>query len=87
LSLTQQYFPAAWKEAAIVPVLKRGNHTAVNYRPISILNNFSKLFEFIIHDHISHYAKLNPNQHGFTRTKSTVTNLVTFLDFLTPSDF
>jgi hypothetical protein len=30
------------------------------------------------------YAKFNPNQHGFTRTKSTVTNLVIFLDFLTP---
>jgi hypothetical protein len=45
-----------------------------NYRPISILNNFSKLFEFIIHEHVSHYAKFNPNQCGFTRTKSTVTN-------------
>jgi hypothetical protein len=85
LSLTQQYFPAAWKEAAIVPVLKRGNHGAVsNYRPVSILSNFSKLFEFVIHDHVSHYAKFNSNQHGFTRTKSTLTNLVTFLDFFTP---
>jgi hypothetical protein len=50
LSLTQQYFSAAWKEAAVVPVFKRGNHAAMSYyRPISILNNFSKLFEFIIH--------------------------------------
>jgi hypothetical protein len=24
LSLTQQYFPSAWKEAAVVPVFKRG---------------------------------------------------------------
>jgi hypothetical protein len=49
LSLTQQYFSAAWKEAAVVPVFQRGNHAAMsNYRPISILNNFSKLFEFII---------------------------------------
>jgi hypothetical protein len=54
-----------------------------NYRPISILNNFSKLFEFIIHDHVSYYAKFDPNQYGFTRTKPTVTNFVTFLDFLT----
>jgi hypothetical protein len=37
-SLTQQYFSAAWKEAAVVPVFKRGNHTTMsNYRPISIL--------------------------------------------------
>jgi hypothetical protein len=43
------YFPAACKEAAIVPVFKTGNHAAVsNYRPISILNNFSKLFEFLM---------------------------------------
>jgi hypothetical protein len=83
LSLAQQYFLAAWKETAIVPVFKRGNRAEVNnYRPISILNDFSKLFEFIIRDHVSHYAKFNPNQHGFTRTKSTVTNLVTFLDFV-----
>jgi hypothetical protein len=35
-------------------------------------------------NHVSHYAKFNPNQHGFTRTRYTVTNLVTFLDFFTP---
>jgi hypothetical protein len=72
LSLTQQYFPTVWKEAAIVPIFKRGSHAAVSsYRPISILNNFSKLFEFIVHDHILHFVKFNPNQHGFTRSKST----------------
>jgi hypothetical protein len=50
-----------------------------NYRPISILNNFSKLFEFFIHEHVSHYLKLklNPCQHGFTKHKSTTTNLIT----------
>jgi hypothetical protein len=41
LSLTQQYFPAAWKEAAVVPVFKRGNHAVMsNYRHISIINSF-----------------------------------------------
>jgi hypothetical protein len=45
LSLTQQYIPVAWKEAAVVPLFKRGNHAAMsNYRHISILNNYSKLF-------------------------------------------
>jgi hypothetical protein len=52
-----------------------------NYRSIYILNNFSKLFEFIIQDHVLHYIKFNPNQHGFT--KSTVTDLAKFLDFMT----
>jgi hypothetical protein len=87
LSLSQQYFPALWKQAAVVPILKKGNSAFVNnYRPISILNNFSKLFEFVIHDHASHYlkSKFNPCQHGFTKFKSTTTNLVSYLDFITP---
>jgi hypothetical protein len=57
-----------------------------NSRPISILKKFSKLFESVIHDHVSHYLKfkLNPCQHGFTKSKSTTTNLVTYLAFITP---
>jgi hypothetical protein len=85
LSLTQQHFPTVWKEAAIVLVFKSGNRaSASNYRPISILNNFSKLLELIIHDHVLHYVKLNPSQLDFTKSKSTVYNLVTFLNFTTP---
>jgi hypothetical protein len=49
-------------------------------------NNFSKSFESVIHDHVSHYLKfkLNPCQHGFTKSKFTTTNLVTYLNFITP---
>jgi hypothetical protein len=72
LSLAQQHFPTVWKEAAIVLVFKRCNRAAAsNYRPNSIFNNFSKLFELIIHD------------HAFIKYKHTVTNLITFLDFMT----
>jgi hypothetical protein len=46
LSLPRQHFPTSWKEAAIVPVFKRGSPAAAsNYRPISILSNFSKLLD------------------------------------------
>jgi hypothetical protein len=31
-----------------------------------------------------HYTNLNPNENGFIKSKPTVTNLVTFLDFTTP---
>jgi hypothetical protein len=56
-----------------------------NFRPIAIFNNFSKVFEIIILDHIYHLfkSKLNSSQHGFIKSKSTITNLVTFLDFVT----
>jgi hypothetical protein len=59
----------------------------VNYRPISILNNFSKIFESIIYDHLSFHFKfkLHPNQHGFLKSKSAATNLVTYLNDVTPS--
>lgn len=84
LSLTHQYFPTVWKEATILHIFKRDKSAAVsNYRPISILSNFSVFSEFINHDHVLHCVKLNLNHHGFTKSKPTVTNLVTFLDFLT----
>jgi hypothetical protein len=87
LSLSQQKFPTLWKQAAVVPVFKKDNCASVsNYRPIPILNNFYKVFEFIIHDHVSHYfkCKLNPCQHGFTKSVSSITNLVKYLDFFLP---
>jgi hypothetical protein len=59
LSLCQNVFPMFWKQAAI-PVFKKGKASSVhNYRPVAILNNFSKIFESIIHDHISHFLKSN----------------------------
>jgi hypothetical protein len=82
-----KYFPTLWKQAAIIPVPPKGKTTSVsNYRPISLLNNFSKLFEFVIHDRVLHYLKfkLSPHQHGFSKSKSTNTNLVTYLDFISP---
>jgi hypothetical protein len=85
LSLIQQYFSTTWKEAATVPVFERGNPDAEsNCRLISILDSLSTLFEFIIEDHVLNEVKLNPNEHGFTKSKSTVTNLVTAPDLMTP---
>jgi hypothetical protein len=85
LSLSTGKFPSLWKQAAVVPIFKKGNR--VNYRPISILNNFSKIFESIIHDHLSFHSKfkLHTNEHGFLNSKSTATNLVTYLNDVTPS--
>jgi hypothetical protein len=75
------------QEAVTVPLLKKGDSASVsNYRQTSLLNNFSKLFEFVTHDHVSHYLKLNISlhQHGFSKPKSASTNLVTNVDFISP---
>jgi hypothetical protein len=88
LKLSRNSFPNLRKQAAIVPVFKKGKTSSVgNYRPMAILKNFSKFFNFITHDYVSHFlkSKLNCSQHGFIKSKSTVTKLVTFLDFNTPS--
>jgi hypothetical protein len=78
LSLSNGIFLSLWKDEAAVPIFKKGSSALVtNYIPISLLNNPSKVFEIIIHDHFSYYliSKLQPSQHGFITPKSTVTNL------------
>jgi hypothetical protein len=46
-------FPFFWKQTAVVPLFKKGDSTSVsNYRPVSVLNNFSKIFEFTIYDNL-----------------------------------
>lgn len=61
-------FPTMGKVSRICPVLKKGDITQItNYRPISILCNFSKIFETIIfrrlYDHVE--DEITAVQHGF----------------------
>ena len=44
-------FPHEWKKANIVPVHNKGNKQNLkNYRPISLLPIYSKIFESLIYD-------------------------------------
>lgn len=84
-SLNESKFPSKWKEANVVPVHKKSSKTKIeNYRPISILNTFSKIFEKIVYDQI--YSTIvngiSEAQHGFLRRRSTVSNLAEFLQFV-----
>lgn len=74
-------FPSIWKIAVVVPIFKAGKRTdASNYRPISLLCSFSKLFEKVIHRSLSFslQSTIITNQHGFFAGRSTTTNLVAF---------
>lgn len=78
-------FPEVWRSANIIPVYKNGSKQNIeNYRPISMLNSLSKLFEKLVHQAIYPFIKNNiiPEQHGFVKSKSTITNLVVFTNFL-----
>jgi hypothetical protein len=85
LSLNQGIFPSELKVARILPLYKSGDARLVkNYRPISILPIFSKLFERIIHDRllefIEKYDILNNSQFGFRKKHSTTTALIVLVD-------
>nr|CAI5847086.1 unnamed protein product [Callosobruchus analis] len=73
-------FPVSWKTSKICLVYKgRGDRANItNYRQITIISNFSKVLEFILHDVIYwHVANtIAVQQHGFMRGRSTTTNLV-----------
>ena len=72
-----------WKQANVVPIFKKGDRaSASNYRPISLTPVVGKFLESIIADSIrSHLEKsklIYDSQHGFTKGKSCLTNLLTF---------
>lgn len=85
LSLTTGTFPDKWKRAHITPIHKSGSKSkADNYRPISKLCIFSKVFENIVYDQLFPVVKksINEFQHGFFAGRSVATNLLLFTNFL-----
>lgn len=85
LSLKQGMFPDIWKSASVCPILKHGDPSDVtNYRPITLLCNFAKVFEMSLYNRI--YPVIRPiisiDQHGFMEKRSTNTNLIYFSQFL-----
>lgn len=87
-SLSSGRFPSLWKIAKIVPIYKSGCKTNVkNYRPISLLSCFAKVFESLIYKHIYFHLKpvISNKQHGFVAGRSTTTNLMTYVHDLNDS--
>ena len=81
LSLTSGIFPSQWKKGNIVPVYKKGDKSiAKNYRPVSLLPVFSKLFEKCIYDALYNYFATNDLftscQSGFREGDSGVSQLL-----------
>ena len=84
-SLQTGVFPSLFKRGNVVPIFKSGpRNEASNYRPISLLPIFSKVFEKAVFPHIYNHVQnsLDINQHGFVKGHSTVTNLVSYTDYL-----
>ena len=75
-SINSGKFPQKLKHATIIPIHKKGSKEELcNYRPISLLSTFSKIFEKLMKNFLMNYldAKgiLNPSQFGFRCGLST----------------
>lgn len=84
-SLRTGYFPLNWKLAHVVPIHKDGSQNDVrNYRPISKLSVPAKILDNILADEVLErlHDVIIPQQHGFFRHRSTVTNLASFTEKL-----
>ena len=90
LSLSQGVFPNELKIAEIKPLFKNGNKLLINnYRPISLLPSFSKIFEKCMSsrlvDFISKHNILYKYQFGFRAKHSTNMALNLLVDKITTS--
>lgn len=85
LALKNSLFPDIWKKAKICPIFKKGDKSDIgNYRQITILCNFSKLFESVLFEYFSFHftSQISFHQHGFLKGRSTVTNLTCFTQYV-----
>ena len=85
LSLSQGKIPDELKIAKVIPLYKSGDEQLTNnYRPISILPCFSKIFEKIIYNRIfsfiSEHNILYKYQFGFRKNHNTTIALITLID-------
>ena len=87
LSFTQGTFPTKFKHASVTPLLKKPNQDPdqpSNYRPISNLNNVSKIIEKLflsrLLPHITSSPNFNLHQSAYRRFYSTETSLTCLLD-------
>ena len=84
-SISQGIFPEELKLAKVLPIFKCEDEQLVqNYRPISILPFFSRVFEQIVSKYIIEFMDENElfykNQFGFRKQHSTSHAIITLIE-------
>ena len=74
-------YPSQWNKTNIIHVHKKGcKQSKKDYRPISLLPIFGKLFEKLLFDAIYEHLRINgiisPHQSGFRPGDSTINQLL-----------
>ncbi|CAM4703405.1 unnamed protein product [Lepidochelys kempii] len=82
--------PDKWREANVVPIFKKGREEDPgNYRPVSLTSVPGKIMEQVLKKsilkHLEERKVIRNSQHGFTNSKSCLTNLIAFYDEITGS--
>ena len=85
LSIEESTFPAIWKQAKVIPLLKKEDPlNPKNYRPVALLPIFSKILERVIYNQLIQYLNteglIHPNHHGSRQGHSTATALLQMHD-------
>ena len=87
LSFQQGVFPEALKNARVTPIFKKDNpQIPSNYRPISVLSVFSKLYEKCMYSRLysflTKYKILFRKQFGFRNNHSTIHALISLVELI-----
>ena len=87
LSFLKGIVPSKLKIARVVPVFKSGPHDVIsNYRPISVLPCFSKIFEKLsfnrIYAFLVKHSILFKHQFGFLPSKNTSHAIISLVDYV-----
>ena len=87
MSFQEGCFPQSFKTALVTPLIKKPNldsSNLANFRPISNLNNISKILERLFLSRLQPHVLLSPNfnplQSAYRRSHSTETALLCTLD-------
>jgi len=80
--------PEALKIAKVYPIYKSGDKSNIcNYRPISVLPSFSKIYEKLVYNRLINYldkhSMLNNCQFGFRSNRSTAMAVLQMTDKIT----
>lgn len=89
-SMKNGVVPLEWREAGVVPLFKKGKKSEPeNYRPVSLTSLICKIMESILKDnilaHLDKHSLINDSQHGFSKGRSCLTNLLVFMEEVTCS--
>ena len=87
-SFREGIFTTELKRAKVVPIYKAGDKSLINnYRPISILSFYSKVFEKLMYNKLYNFIETNDilyaHQFGFRRGHSTQQAIISLIDKVT----